>query len=554
MVNRGAPLTLGWMLSMGCPGESTPDAGKDTGEPAPDSAADSEDTGTDTSEHTGIDTAHTGLDPGTLDQDRDGFTPNQGDCDDQREHVYPGAPDYCDGLDADCDGDAIPDGSCSEIGDPLVMWTWSFDGCPPGHLCYPGASLGDVDGDGAPDLPFRTAYSEENGSELGVLSSASMPEWAAQQALPKGVWRDNFPQWNYSRMWPAGDFDADGLQDVWVYTSTGSVYTGGLFLMLGREGGFGGDFQVVDDAADAMWLDRADYEYYGRGLVGTGDINGDGLPDAVVTLADATGGAWAWIAGSDGPAGRHVIDELPQVRSEYPLVTIGWWDEVLADLDGDGFDEVVELTDRSVGDDHVVAFIEGEDLEDGVLAGDIVQDAWLDGTGEVTPYLYLGNSTFAGDIDGDGLNDLAISLFTETADSAGYCIGIFSGGVPEGDLNALQTVHVCGVDAGSAKMTQWQDDVDEDGIRDIRILYYDGEGTLPSTRLREGGVLVAEEIVGARTDFFVPLTTTADFDGDGLPEWVYWDETWRDPTTSDEVGRTLILAGFEIPWDDESKW
>lgn len=44
---------------------------------------------------------HPGCD---LDQDGDGWTVQQGDCDDVDAAVNPGAQDVCDGLDNNCDG------------------------------------------------------------------------------------------------------------------------------------------------------------------------------------------------------------------------------------------------------------------------------------------------------------------------------------------------------------------------------------------------------------------------------------------------------------------
>jgi hypothetical protein len=51
-----------------------------------------------------------------LDADGDGFTVCEGDCDDDDNTVYPGAPELCDGEDNDCDG-AVPAGETDTDGD-----------------------------------------------------------------------------------------------------------------------------------------------------------------------------------------------------------------------------------------------------------------------------------------------------------------------------------------------------------------------------------------------------------------------------------------------------
>ena len=50
-----------------------------------------------------------GTDPGSLDEDGDGVTVEDGDCDDGDPSIYPGAEDLCDQRDEDCDGEVDED-------------------------------------------------------------------------------------------------------------------------------------------------------------------------------------------------------------------------------------------------------------------------------------------------------------------------------------------------------------------------------------------------------------------------------------------------------------
>ena len=45
------------------------------------------------------------VDPLTVDDDGDGFSEEQGDCDDTNADLSPGATEVCDEIDNDCDGD-----------------------------------------------------------------------------------------------------------------------------------------------------------------------------------------------------------------------------------------------------------------------------------------------------------------------------------------------------------------------------------------------------------------------------------------------------------------
>lgn len=85
------------------------------------------------------------------DFDGDGFTPNQGDCNDDNRSIYPDAPDPCDGVDQNCDG--VPDELFDQDNDNYT--TCNGDCRDNDNTSNPGASEVidglDNDCDGIPD-------------------------------------------------------------------------------------------------------------------------------------------------------------------------------------------------------------------------------------------------------------------------------------------------------------------------------------------------------------------------------------------------------------------
>lgn len=208
-----------------------------------------------------------------------------------------------------------------------------------------------------------------------------------------------------------GDMDGDGAADALAAAPDADRLAGRVVRIPGGAG------QVDADALE-QWTGTAPGTLLGASL-GCGDFDGDGLDDAVIgePYADGTAGEAAGVVrieGRDGPLFRL---EGSTANAYFGAAL------VVADVDGDGLDDVVVgASGRS-----------GAGAADDALAGavHVYSGVWLragvDMFGAapllegVDPRGRLGSALAVGDVDADGVGDVVIGApgDTTTAASAG---------------------------------------------------------------------------------------------------------------------------------------
>ena len=320
-----------------------------------------------------------------------------------------------------------------------------------------------------------------------------------------------------------GDIDGDGLDELLVGAWTdGSLadHGGAAYLVMGgaRDGSLGSHPAVRSSSADG---------YLGCGLDGGPDIDGDGVPDAVVGALgerDSTGVLWL-VSGAALALGDLNMpeDAAGSISGAEPGTVTGASTEFLGDISGDGVEELAVSAQLTTVGSYAsagrVGLFSADELGDATM-----DDAWSTIYGTYADALIGAHLMGAGDQDGDGLDDYMITS------EGGLLAAILPGGIHDPDIegDALFRLTAASELVRESAEVRIVGDIDGDGTPDLAAvpLLADGEDLAPQvflytalagspTRTTASPSAVID--VGEASYVF-DIANAGDLDGDGRDE------------------------------------
>ena len=265
-----------------------------------------------------------------FDHDGDGYTGDDGDCDDSDAATWPGAPETEPGVDNDCDGSvgntlpvAVPDlldsgtiSTCQTItldgtssydldGDPILAYSWSVEGAPTGSVL-------DTDDIDTPNEPSPDFTPDEEGTftfGLEVSDGSDFSELATMDV--EVIWR------GYNSAPTADAGTGASYSDSAPCTATGYGY-------------------LCDDCSTVVFaLDGS----------GSADADGDSLAYAWTI---SSGASYASLGNDDTATPSLVVSGVPATFGSTLTETIEVELEV-SDCDGDSATDTVQVVFECTG-------------------------------------------------------------------------------------------------------------------------------------------------------------------------------------------------------------
>jgi len=403
------------------------------------------------------------------------------------------------------------------------------------------ASAGDVNGDGYEDVIVAAWTSDAVAGDAGsayVYFGGPGADDVPDLILHGEGYADNFGSWVAS----AGDMNGDGFGDLivgaWQRIAPGSR-TGRAYIYYGGPG--------VDAIPDIVLTGAATDDRFGIMVSCAGDLNGDGFSDVIVGAPcnDAggvdAGRAYVYFGGA-------IPNGVPDVMFTGAAGdSLGWRVSGAGDVNSDGFPDIVVGAPGAAGrSGRAYVYYGGPGL-------DAVADRVL--VGEAAGDNFGISVASAGDVNGDGDDDLIIGAWTNDANgtNAGRAY-LFYGGAGS---DAVADLTLTGEAAGDlfGFVVSSAGDLNRDGFGDLIVgaITNDAHGTSAGrVYVYHGGpgadgiadMTLTGEGAGDRLGF--SAAAAGDFDADGVAD-VIVGAYFNDANGSDAGRAYVVTASSDRP-------